>query len=105
MDSSILKEETSDSKLSLKSISDFVNESKYGSHVRLMSSIDKEQNQASTETGASRGQGRFFAEAHTFALAVQALIASDSKLSKLTSSYLEQAMSVSAPVFDPLKAA
>lgn len=50
-------------------------------------------------------QARFFAEAHTHALAVQALIASDPELGKLTASYLEQAMSVTAPVFDPVKAA
>lgn len=72
-----------------------------------MSSIDKgdETTSASVADEVKITQGRFFAEAHTFALAVQALIASDPKLSNLTSSYLEQAMSVSAPVFDPLKAA
>lgn len=70
-----------------------------------MSSFDKAGEASSTSETDCTIQGRFFAEAHTFALAVQALIASDSKLSKLTSSYLEQAMSVSAPVFDPLKAA
>ena len=83
-----------------------MNESKYGAHVRLMSSIDNgEATEVKLSDGTCKIQGRFFAEAHTFALAVQALIASDTKLSKLTSSYLEQAMSVSAPVFDPLKAA
>ena len=68
-----------------------------------MSSVDKEA--ASQSAMPERIQGRYFAEAHTYALAVQALLASDSRLSKLTSSYLEQAMSVSAPVFDPVKAA
>ena len=52
----------------------------------------------------STNQVRFLAEAHTFALSVQARIAKNDRLSKLTKSYLEQAMSTSAPVFDPIKA-
>ena len=92
------RESDSTAKLSFKSISDFVRESEYGAHVRLMSSIDKNDSREvaaavlennDQKSADSRIQGRFFAEAHTFALAVQALVASDSRLSKLTSSYLE----------------
>ena len=57
-----------DRKLSFKSISDFVQESKYGSCVRLMSSVDKET--TSQSAMPERIQGRYFAEAHTYALAV-----------------------------------
>jgi len=53
-------------KLPLKDVVAFVSESKYGSHVRLMSSIDRD-----VASGLSQPyQARFFAEAHTFALAV-----------------------------------
>ena len=85
------------SEVSIETIIDFVKTSPYASKVRLLNSQDLEVQKATNQV-------RFLAEAHTFALAVQAGIASDPKLSKLTKSYLEQAMSISAPVFDPVKA-
>ena len=62
-------------KLTFKSISDFVNESKYAQDVRLMSSVDNESSGLSPQRDPSQSsfrriQGRFFTEAHTFALAV-----------------------------------
>ena len=83
--------------VSIETIIDFVKTSPYASKVKLLNSQDLEVQKATNQV-------RFLAEAHTFALAVQARIASDPKLSKLTKSYLEQAMSISAPVFDPVKA-
>ena len=83
--------------VSIETIIDFVKTSPYASKVKLLNSQDLEVQKATNQV-------RFLAEAHTFALAVQARIASDQKLSKLTKSYLEQAMSISAPVFDPVKA-
>ena len=90
----VFSESDSTEKLTFKSILDFVSESEYGSHIRLMSSIDKNDSretalESDQKSADSRIQGRFFAEAHTFALAVQAMVASDARLSKLTSSYLE----------------
>ena len=94
-------------RLTLANVAAFVKESKYGEHLRLMSSIDTAADGApsSPEELNKPEQARFFAQAHTYALAVQALVATDPRMSKLTSSYLEQAMSVTAPVFDPVKAA
>ena len=77
-----VKEETTDKveKASISTISNFVSSLPYSANVKVLDSGDEE---------LSTNQIRFLADAHTFALAVQARIASDKNLSRLTKSYLE----------------
>ena len=95
--SNFVEEKENKPEVSVETIIDFVKMSDFSSKVRLLNSQD-------LETYKATNQVRFLAEAHTFALAVQARLANDQNLSKLTKSYLEQAMSTSAPIFDPVKA-
>ena len=70
-------------RLSLYDITDFVSCSPYACQIKLMNS-----------PSSMDGGVRYLAESHTHALALQALIAQDEKLGKLSASFLEQAMSV-----------
>lgn len=97
VETGVALEDEKATEVSIETIIDFVKTSDYASKVKLLNSQDLEVQKATNQV-------RFLAEAHTFALAVQARIASDQKLGKLTKSYLEQAMSISAPIFDPVKA-
>lgn len=79
---SATQEEENQTEVSIETIIDFVKASDYASKVKLLNSQDLEAQKANNQV-------RFLAEAHTFALAVQARLANDQKLSKLTKSYLE----------------
>lgn len=78
----VVQEGENQTEVSIETIIDFVQGSDYASKVKLLNSQD-------LETQKATKQVRFLAEAHTFALAVQARLANDQKLSKLTKSYLE----------------
>ena len=80
--SSVSQEDENNSEVSIETIIDFVRTSDYASKVKLLNSQDLEVQKVTNQV-------RFLAEAHTFALAVQARIANDQTLSKLTKSYLE----------------
>ena len=64
--------QSADVELSLEDIAKFVKDSNYGKHLRLMSSVDTTPGHApnSAEDQSKPKQARFFAEAHTYALAV-----------------------------------
>ena len=67
---SVIQEDEKESEVSIETIIDFVKTSDYSSKVKLLNSQDLEASKATNQV-------RFLAEAHTFALAVQARLANE----------------------------